>query len=101
MKNSNKTPKGIRQINSMQPSRIRVNLKDMGQDLLWIEVDLKTEQITDCGPFHKHIYYDKYVFCPSSIQVGGYLDYSPIPIVEYNQPLTQIKYKVTSIQPLA
>lgn len=82
------------------PKQIKFHFNDWGQDLLWITVDLKSTQIVDAGPFHKRIYEGKYVFCPSSNHVGGYVDYSDTPIVEMNQDLQTFKYKITQIEQL-
>lgn len=34
----------------------KVEFTDEGQDLLWLIVDAKTGEITNCGPFHAGLY---------------------------------------------
>jgi len=78
--------------------KIKVKFADQGQDLLWFEVDLTTDQVTAAGPFHNDLYKGKYVFCPRSLYPGMYLEYSDTPIVKMHQKLTAIKYQITEVE---
>lgn len=80
--------------------KIKIHLKDEGQDLLWFIVDTSNDHITQAGPFHNQIYAGKYVFCPRSLRTGMYVEYSDTPITVMHQPLTRIKYPITKIERL-
>ena len=54
---------------------IKIHFEDKGQDLLWFEVNTKTELIESAGPFHNSLYAGAWL--PDlNFKVGGFVEYS-------------------------